>query len=807
MKTTFLRTATCVALLPVTLGISGPVSGQEASRGTTELAEDAKRTVTSGDHPLNNAPATATPLTATRATDLGQITVTGTRIRGGMTPSPVITIGAEHIREQGFTDLGEVIRSVPQNFSGGQSPGVTGSGGPVANQNITGGSGLNLRGLGPDASLTLLNGRRLSYSGRFQAVDISAIPVEAVERVEIVADGASAIYGSDAVGGVGNVILKQDLEGFVFGTRYGHATGGGMSTWEHSVTTGAAWTGGGLIASYKHVSAEPIYAHQRDYTDHLIEPRTIRAGNDLRSGLVSGHHALGGGIEVRLDVLRTERDIESYTATAAAFTQLPYSTTTTLVSPAAEIPLPAGWTLTAGAAWGKDENNVRYFRTDLSTGASSVTVDNCYCNESRSYELGAEGPAFMGPGGEARLAVGAGYRKNGFADRNRITRSIEIDGEESARFAYAELSLPLVAARPGTTGPRRLDVLAAVRAEDYDSFGGVATPKLGLVYGINDGVTLKSSWGRSFKAPTLDQRFQSVVAYHYPVSILGGSGYPATATAVMLWGGNPGLRPERARTWTASLAFHPDAIPGLETELTWFNIDYTDRVLQPVANFSLGLANSDYAEYVRYSPTADELAGIAATSRIVDVLGVGYDPANVVAILDNRYLNAMRQRVEGLDLTATYRFGFRGGRLTLRGSASWLDLSQQTGVGQSPVGLTGTLFHPAARNARLGAVWDRGAFTASVFGNYTSGVTVNSAVVAAAQQKTASFSTFDATLRYSTGTGAGALSGIDIALSAQNLFDRAPPLYAPVSRTVVPFDSMNYSAVGRFVSLSASKHF
>src|SRR5690606_7179150 len=111
--------------------------------------------------------------------------------------------------------------------------------------------------------------------------------------------------------------------------------------------------------------------------------------------------------------------------TAAAFTQLPYSTTTTLVSPAAEIPLPAGWTLTAGAAWGKDENNVRYFRTDLSTGASSVTVDNCYCNESRSYELGAEGPAFMGPGGEARLAVGAGYRKNGFADRNRITRSIE----------------------------------------------------------------------------------------------------------------------------------------------------------------------------------------------------------------------------------------------------------------------------------------------------------------------------------------------------------------------------------------------
>src|SRR5690606_39717167 len=66
---------------------------------------------------------------------------------------------------------------------------------------VTGGSSLNLRGLGPDATLTLLNGRRMAYSGFVQAVDIGAIPVEAVDRVEIVADGASAIYGSDAVGG------------------------------------------------------------------------------------------------------------------------------------------------------------------------------------------------------------------------------------------------------------------------------------------------------------------------------------------------------------------------------------------------------------------------------------------------------------------------------------------------------------------------------------------------------------------------------------------------------------------------------
>src|SRR3546814_11375336 len=101
----------------------------------------------------------ASDLSTSRATqsaepepeDLEKITVTGTRIRGGSTPSPVIIIGSERIREEGFTDLGEAIRSVPQNFSGGQNPGVLMGnviGAGLANQNLTGGSALNLRGLG-----------------------------------------------------------------------------------------------------------------------------------------------------------------------------------------------------------------------------------------------------------------------------------------------------------------------------------------------------------------------------------------------------------------------------------------------------------------------------------------------------------------------------------------------------------------------------------------------------------------------------------------------------------------------------------
>src|SRR5690606_4165416 len=120
------------------------------------------RTVVVGPSPKQETHAANGAATGS-ATNLATIVVTGTRIRGGTSPSPVILIGSEDIREQGFSDLGEVARSVPQNFSGGQNPGVaggarTGAAG-LANQNLTGGSSLNLRGLGPDATLTLLNGQ------------------------------------------------------------------------------------------------------------------------------------------------------------------------------------------------------------------------------------------------------------------------------------------------------------------------------------------------------------------------------------------------------------------------------------------------------------------------------------------------------------------------------------------------------------------------------------------------------------------------------------------------------------------------
>ncbi|WP_449429560.1 TonB-dependent receptor plug domain-containing protein [Rhodanobacter umsongensis] len=796
MRTSTLRNAISIALLVAITGMGEWAMAQDTTTDTTAQ----------GRAPVTKAPAKLQPKKSTdksaapAATNLQTVTVTGTRIRGGSTPSPVITIGSEQIQQEGFSDLGEVIRSVPQNFSGGQNPGVAAgaAAGGLSDQNITGGSGLNLRGLGPDATLTLLNGRRMAYGGFAQAVDVSTIPVEAVERIEIVPDGASAIYGSDAVGGVANVILKRDFDGVTVGTRYGGATDGGLTTREYSATAGTTWATGGLIVTGEKTSNDPIYSDQRDYTQSMYRPSTLWQGNDLRSGLFSLHQSLGDTVELHLDALSSNRDSQTAMAYPGVYYPSNVKTKTTLLAPSLEAWLPGDWTLTLSGAVGNDKNAVA--QPAVSTAGGQVTANGlvAYKNKSLTYEMGAEGPLFTLPGGEARLAAGAGYRYNDFQYMSGT--AIRAGGDESSRFAYAELNLPLVGPEQSIGGIERLELTGAARTEDGD-YGRVTTPKLGVIYSPNADFSLKASWGKSFKAPTLLQRYSNQTATYYPAATFG-AGYPADATALLLGGGSPDLRPERARTWSASLAFHPEALPGLNAELTWFDIDYTQRILQPIASPYGLFGNPIYADFVAFDPTeAAQAAALAGTSNFYNYVGTPYDASKVVAIIDDRYVNASRQRINGVDLSGSYRFDLGMGRLTIRGSASRLDSTQAVTAAQSPYNLAGTLFFPARTNSRIGAVWQQGGFTASLFGNYRSGV-----INTVDRNKGASFTTFDATLRYDTGARDDAWSNLALELSAQNLLNRAPPLYAVTSLTNAPYDSTNYSAVGRFVSFSVSKH-
>ncbi|MGJ4728096.1 TonB-dependent receptor domain-containing protein [Luteimonas sp. SDU101] len=757
------------------------------------------------DHVLPGGSAQADP--AADATTLGAMVVTGTRIRGGTTPSPVIAIGSERIREEGFSDLGEVTRSLPQNYSGGQNPGVvpfTISGAGGQNTNITGGSSLNLRGLGQDASLTLLNGRRMAYGGVSQGVDISAIPVEAVERVDIVPDGASAIYGSDAVGGVANVVLRRSFDGVAMGARYGEATSGGLATREYAATAGTTWRGGGLIATFKDVATDAIYARQRAYTAHLRDPWTLYPESDQRSALVSVHQQLGDTVELGLDAFRTARtqDYGVYNDVGNQFVRATPETTTWLASPSVAWFLPNDWTMSASAAWARTQHDQVQTTERLTTGAQSIT-DLCVCSGSRVVELGAEGPLFAMPAGDARMAIGAGRRHNDFREYNRRVDVATIDGKESSRFAYAELNLPLL--RPGQGGAGRLEVSAAVRGEDYASFGGVRTPKVGLIYGPSADFTLKGSWGRSFKAPTLYQLLRSEQVVLRSAASSGGAWLPDSSTVLYLDGGNPDLQPEHARTWTASIALHPAALPGFDAELAWFDIDYTGRVVQPITDPTQALSNPAYAEFVHWAPSPEMQAALIARDGdgvITNQAGRPYVPADVAAVVFFQFRNAVAQRIRGLDLIGAYRWDLATGRLTLRGAASWLDSVQRFST--TDFDLAGTLHNPPAFSGRVGTVWAADTVTVSTFINHKQGL---KNVVAGT--RTASYTTVDATLRYAWERERGRAAGWELALSVQNLFNRAPPPHDVATVTpfqVPPYDATNFSPIGRFASVAVTRH-
>jgi iron complex outermembrane receptor protein len=167
-----------------------------------------------------------------------RVDVTGSNIKrvDAETAAPVEVISRAEIQASGLQTISDVVRQITANNNGSISAAFT-------NGFSASGSGVSLRGLGPNNTLVLVNGRRmanfgLADDGHAQYVDLQQIPFDAVERIEILKDGASAIYGSDAVAGVVNIILRQQFTGIT-----ATATGGTSSNGEGNQYK-AALTGG-----------------------------------------------------------------------------------------------------------------------------------------------------------------------------------------------------------------------------------------------------------------------------------------------------------------------------------------------------------------------------------------------------------------------------------------------------------------------------------------------------------------------------------------------------------------------------------
>jgi iron complex outermembrane receptor protein len=212
------------------------------------------------------ATGTSLPVLADDEGMLEEVVVTGSRIRRSNADSstPVTVLSRADIDGVGTTNIGVYLEKLPSNIAANNQSNSTftiSSFGLVTN---------SLRGLGQDRTLTLVNGKRF-VSGvtpdTGSAVDLSMIPTPLIERVEVVTGGASAVYGSDAIAGVINIILKDDFEGISINARTGVSAESDRESNDVDVTLGANFDKGNAYISMGYSDEEGLYARDRGLID------------------------------------------------------------------------------------------------------------------------------------------------------------------------------------------------------------------------------------------------------------------------------------------------------------------------------------------------------------------------------------------------------------------------------------------------------------------------------------------------------------------------------------------------------------
>ena len=205
------------------------------------------------------------------AQEFGTVVVTGSLIPKAQieTASPVITITAANIQKEGFKNVYDALRTLPVSTGQVQDNQFTNSFTPGA-------STVSLLGLDPSFTLVLMNGKPLAdypflYNSNSNFVDLNTIPTFMVDHIDILPGNQSAIYGSAAIAGVINIVLKQKIEGIDIDFRAGGYTDGGGSQQRFQIGGGHSWGKLDMMFAIELNKQEPIFARQRSYTDSYLD--------------------------------------------------------------------------------------------------------------------------------------------------------------------------------------------------------------------------------------------------------------------------------------------------------------------------------------------------------------------------------------------------------------------------------------------------------------------------------------------------------------------------------------------------------
>lgn len=740
---------------------------------------------------------------------IAEVIVTGTSI-SGVTPagSPLTVFTRSDIAKTGSGSVREFMRKVPQNFSlTDQETAQNNGNSKFTDPNMSRGTAVNLRGLGSGSTLTLLDGQRLAPSG-FEGgfVDISLIPLSAIERVEMLTDGASAIYGADAVGGVVNFVLRRDLDGGETSVRYGDSSQGGGEQLTVSQLLGTSWADGNAMLVYEYQDDGSVDVADRDFIpplQGLVPGRfTLFPQQRRNSVLASVRHGLTSNLEISARGFYSRREFEEDTTTFFGISHLDGEAQSSGGSLGATLDLFESWSLITAADY-----SVTKQQTVFTDDPGGITEAERKATSS-GVDLRLSGALFDIRDVSARASVGISARREKF-DR-ATAQSGELD--RAVKSAYAEVFVPFIAPSMHSWA-HRLELSLAGRVDDYDDFGSSGVkPKVGVAWWPVASVGLRASWSEAFRAPLLSQMDRSTVSpFRWLVLPLpdpaSQTGTTATISPLVL--GNPDLEPETSESFTLGVDIAPPSVPNFRASLTYFEIDYTDRVSTPPlpANnvFLLYQNEALLAPFIDRSPAPGQIASFYQEG-VLNPFGV---PASAVgAHYDGRYQNIAAMKTSGVELAASNAFETGVGTLAPFIGLNYItDLDARAASTTPEQQLFDRIFTPARLRMHGGLSWSIAAVSTALSTNYV-GSYENDTLTPSADVD--EWITFDWHLQYDAGAhNANAmLHGLTLALDVQNLTDEDPPhITVPPSLQALDFgyDATNASAMGRFVSLQVSK--
>jgi iron complex outermembrane receptor protein len=646
----------------------------------------------------------ATPALAQEANKdartLDTLIVTGTRVADrtvAESQSPIDILTPETLEATGTTELATALaRALPSlNFPR-----------PAIADGTSGVRPAQLRGLAPDQVLVLVNGKRRHISalvnvngtiGRgSSAVDFNAIPIAAIERVEVLRDGASAQYGSDAIAGVVNIVLKGAGSGGSLTASLGQYGKGDGNQWQLSGDAGLSFGGD---AGSLHIAAQ---AGHQDITNRAgpysgsapntgnfpgVGETAFKVGDpEVDAAAVSANASfkLGDSTTLYANFMGSNRDIVSF----AFYRSKNHSGQGALLAqvyPNGYVPeinqysrdrsavLGAKGTTAGGLNWDVSydygQNHLDFHTQNSINYALGVTSPSRFYDGTLRYtqqvlnadfskplELGLEYPATFSFGGEYReenWKQGAGEPNSyfgsgaqgfaGFTPRNAGS----YDRHNYALYAGLEADL---------TG--KFSGGIAGRYEDYSDFGNQFSGKVSARYAFTDAVALRGTVASGFRAPSLAQQNYQAVTTNITNSVAFEAGtFPATGAAAQALGAEA-LKPETSLSYSLGLVLQPAERVYLTIDA--YRIEIDDRI---VLSSNIPLANN------------------AAAQALLASLGI----TNVTSA---RYFNnAIDTRTQGVDVVGTWSVPMQASTLDLTASYNY-NKTDVTRIAPNPAALT-----------------------------------------------------------------------------------------------------------------------